>query len=137
MTRKSNAQLELEQIGSDAKERIMGYLKDGHVLEASDIELVNLYAETYTFYHQLKKELAGKKLLMSHTNKAGATNLIKNPLAIELTKTVQVLNNLLSALGLTPAQRKAFASKGFIPTGGGEKDEPDKDKPAGDEFERF
>lgn len=43
---------------------------------------------------------------MEHTNKAGATNLVKNPLAIELTKTVQTLNNLLKSLGLTPAQRK-------------------------------
>ncbi|MNI84772.1 Phage terminase, small subunit [compost metagenome] len=44
--------------------------------------------------------------MMEHTNKFGAENTIKNPLAIEVTKTVQTLNNLLKSLGLTPAQRK-------------------------------
>ncbi len=133
MPRKSKATLALEQIAAEAKSRITNYLKDGHVLQASDIEIVNLYAETYQFYCQLKGELIGKKLMMSYTNKAGAKNLIKNPLAIELTKTVQVLNNLLRSLGLTPAQRKEFADKGFIPKEGGEK----KDEPVRDEFERF
>ncbi len=132
MPRKSKATLALEEIAAEAKSRITNYLKDGHVLQASDIEIVNLYAETYQFYCQLKGELIGKKLMMSYTNKAGAKNLIKNPLAIELTKTVQVLNNLLRSLGLTPAQRKEFADRGFIPKEGGEPDEPVKD-----EFEKF
>ncbi|MEV2650874.1 P27 family phage terminase small subunit, partial [Paenibacillus larvae] len=35
----------------------------------------------------------------------------KNPLSIELTKTVQTLNNLLKSLGLTPAQRKKVVSE--------------------------
>lgn len=45
-------------------------------------------------------------LMVTHTNKAGATNIVKNPLAIEITKTVQTLNGLLKSLGLTPAQRR-------------------------------
>jgi P27 family predicted phage terminase small subunit len=132
LARKSKAQLESEKVGTEAKQRIMNYLKEGHVLQASDLELVNLYSETYQFYFRLQSELAGKKLLMRYTNKAGATNLVKNPLAIELTKTVQVLNNLLRSLGLTPAQRKEFADAGFIPKGGEKDDEPDLD-----EFEKF
>ncbi|MEC0497404.1 P27 family phage terminase small subunit, partial [Bacillus glycinifermentans] len=51
------------------------------------------------------------------TNKAGAENLVKNPLAIELTKTVTTLNNLLKSLDLTPAQRKELNA------GGGENDD--------------
>ena len=132
MGRKSKVQLEAERAGEEAKERIAKYLKDGNVLQASDLELINLYAETYQFYCQLRGELSKGKLLMSHTNKAGATNLVKNPLAIELTKTAQVLSNLLRSLGLTPAQRKEFADEGFIPKGGSEKDEPKRD-----EFENF
>ncbi|MEC0543495.1 P27 family phage terminase small subunit, partial [Bacillus glycinifermentans] len=46
------------------------------------------------------------------TNKAGAENLVKNPLAIELTKTVTTLNNLLKSLDLTPAQRKELNAGG-------------------------
>lgn len=131
MARKSKAQLEAERAGEEAKERITNYLKDGHVLQASDLELINLYAETYQFYFQLRHELIGKKLLMSYTNKGGATNLVKNPLTIELTKTAQVLSNLLRSLGLTPAQRKEFADDGFIPEGS------DKNEPKRDEFESF
>lgn len=131
MGRKSKVQLEAERAGEEAKERITKYLKDGNVLQASDLELINLYAETYQFYCQLRGELSGGKLLMSYTNKAGATNLVKNPLAIELTKTAQVLSNLLRSLGLTPAQRKEFADDGFIPKGS------EKDEPKRDEFESF
>ena len=45
-------------------------------------------------------------MMIEHTNKFGAKNLVKNPLAIEATKTAQVLNQLLKSLGLTAAQRK-------------------------------
>lgn len=51
------------------------------------------------------------ELMYEYTNKAGATNLVKNPLSIELTKTVQILNNLLKSLGLTPAQRKKVVNE--------------------------
>ncbi|WP_017470629.1 phage terminase small subunit P27 family [Amphibacillus jilinensis] len=78
----------------------------GENYQESDEELIKLYVETHQFYRKMKSELKKSDLLMEHTNKAGATNLVKNPLAIELTKTVQVLNNLLKSLGLTPAQRK-------------------------------
>lgn len=75
-------------------------------VKESDEELISLYVETHRFYRRLKKEVDNNDLMMEHTNKAGATNVVKNPLAIELTKTVLVLNNLLKSLGLTPAQRK-------------------------------
>jgi P27 family predicted phage terminase small subunit len=83
---------------------LKGYLGDNY--QESDEELIKLYVETHQFYRKMKSELKKSDLLMEHTNKAGATNLVKNPLAIELTKTVQTLNNLLKSLGLTPAQRK-------------------------------
>jgi P27 family predicted phage terminase small subunit len=80
------------------------YLGDGY--KESDEELIKLYIETHQFYRRLKDEIKKTPLMYEYTNKAGATNLVKNPLAIELTKTVQTLNNLLKSLGLTPAQRK-------------------------------
>ncbi|WZY00354.1 P27 family phage terminase small subunit [Bacillus sp. FSL W7-1360] len=85
-------------------EKLREYL--GEIYEESDEELIGLYVETHAFYARLQKELKETQLMMSYTNKAGATNLVKNPLSIELTKTVQTLNNLLKSLGLTPAQRK-------------------------------
>lgn len=85
-------------------ETLREYLGDNY--QESDEELIKLYVEMHQFYRKMKRELNKSDLLMEHTNKAGATNLVKNPLAIELTKTVQTLNNLLKSLGLTPAQRK-------------------------------
>lgn len=87
-------------------EMIREYLGDQY--QPSDEELINLYVETHEFYKRLQKELKKSDLMMEYTNKAGATNYIKNPLSIELTKTVQTLNNLLKSLNLTPAQRKTL-----------------------------
>lgn len=78
----------------------------GENYEESDEELIQIYVETHKFYRRLQKEISKTDLMYEYTNKAGATNLVKNPLSIELTKTVQTLNNLLKSLGLTPAQRK-------------------------------
>ncbi|OIK13584.1 terminase [Bacillus sp. MUM 116] len=86
--------------------KIREYLGDNY--KESDDELIKLYLETHQFYRRLQKEVKKHDLMYEYTNKAGATNLVKNPLSIELTKTVQTLNNLLKSLGLTPAQRKKF-----------------------------
>jgi len=85
-------------------ERIKSYLGDRY--QPSDDELINLYCETHALYKKMLKELRKTGLMTEHTNKFGATNLVKNPLAIEATKTAQVLNQLLKSLGLTAAQRK-------------------------------
>ncbi|MCM3736438.1 phage terminase small subunit P27 family [Bacillus cytotoxicus] len=87
---------------------VRGYL--GEDYKESDEELIKLYVETHQFYRRLQKEIKNTDLMFEHTNKANATNLVKNPLSIELTKTVQTLNNLLKSLGLTPAQRKKINS---------------------------
>lgn len=84
----------------------------GENYQESDDELISLYVETHEFYRRLQRELKKTDLMMEHTNKAGATNIVKNPLSIELTKTVQTLNNLLKSLGLTPAQRKQLKAGG-------------------------
>lgn len=85
-------------------EKLREYLGDNY--QESDEELIKIYVETYQFYQRLRSELEKHDLMYEYTNKGGATNLVKNPLSIELTKTVQTLNNLLKSLGLTAAQRK-------------------------------
>ncbi|MGG3987691.1 phage terminase small subunit P27 family [Bacillus smithii] len=90
-------------------QKIRDYL--GEDYQESDEELIKLYVETHQFYRRLKNEIKKTDLMYEYTNKAGATNLVKNPLSIELTKTVQTLNNLLKSLGLTPAQRKKVVNE--------------------------
>lgn len=85
------------------KEQLKKYIDD---YQESDDMLISLYIETYEFYCRLRDELKKSDLMIEHTNKAGASNIVKNPLSIELTKTVQTLNNLLKSLGLTAAQRE-------------------------------
>lgn len=94
--------------------KIREYLGENYV--PSDDELIQLYIETHKFYRRLKKEVDGNPLMIEHTNKAKQKNYVKNPLSVELTKTIQSLNNLLKSLGLTPAQRKKLE-------GGGEDDD--------------
>ncbi|MED4727001.1 phage terminase small subunit P27 family [Aneurinibacillus migulanus] len=89
--------------------KIREYL--GESYQESDEEIIQLYIETHQFYRRLQKEVKASDLMYEYTNKAGAKNLVKNPLSIELTKTVQTLNNLLKSLGLTPAQRKKVVNE--------------------------
>ena len=90
--------------------KIIGYLGDKY--QESDDELIDLYCKTRKLYEEMLKELRKSGFLVEHTNKAGATNHVKNPLAIEVTKTAQVLNQLLKSLGLTTAQRKQAGGDG-------------------------
>lgn len=90
------------------KKQLKEYIED---YKKSDDMLINLYLETYEFYCRLRDELKNSDLMMEHTNKAGASNIVKNPLSIELTKTVQTLNNLLKSMGLTAAQRKKIVQE--------------------------
>jgi P27 family predicted phage terminase small subunit len=89
--------------------KLRDYLGDSY--QESDEELIKLYIETHAFYQRLQKEIKDGELMYEYTNKAGAKNKVKNPLSIELTKTVQTLNNLLKSLGLTPAQRKKVVNE--------------------------
>ncbi len=101
--------------------KIKSYLGDAY--KPCDDQLIDLYCKQRKLYEDMLKQLRKEGFTIEYTNKAGATNLVKNPLAIEVTKTAQVLNQLLKSLGLTAAQRKKAGG-----TGGDEED---------DDFEKF
>src|SRR5699024_9286501 len=90
------------------KKQLVSYI-DGY--KASDDILINLYLETYEFYCRLRDELKESNLMYEHTNKAGATNLVKNPLSIELTNTVQTVNKLFKSYERTAAQRERIGDE--------------------------
>jgi len=100
------------------RKKLIEYI--GESYKDSDEELIKLYLETHQFYRKIKSELKKSDLMFDYTNKAGATNPVKNPLVGELTRTVQTLNNLLKSMGLTPAQRKKVVN--------GDDDDDDFDK---------
>ncbi len=92
----------------------------GESYQESDDYLIDMYLETHKIYREMVKEMKKEPLLMEHTNKAGATNVVKNPLLIEIPKFIATLNQLLKSLGLTPAQRKQLNE--MIGLSGGEAD---------------
>jgi len=92
------------------KKKLLTYLSDNYL--DSDEEIIDLYVETYRRYDAMCKELADGKMIMDYTNKAGATNPVKNPLIIEITKHTQQLANLLKSMGLTPSQRETIEASG-------------------------
>ena len=85
-------------------ERIKGYLGDNYT--KSDDELIAMYVAAAEYLDVAKKAIDEDGLVLFHTNAAGATNIQKHPLSIEITKILHVMNNLLKSLGLTAAQRK-------------------------------
>lgn len=107
-------------MGVPTRKKIVEYLGDNY--KQSDNQIINLYVDAHRYYRRLKKEVDSEPLMMTHTNKAGAKNYIKNPLTIELTKQYQTLNNLLKSLGLTPAQREMLKTSDGDP---------------GDDFDKF
>ena len=97
-------------VNNPVKVRLIRQLKEAGTYIESDEEVVNLYAETHQLYQNMRTELSKKGLLFEHTNKIGAKNITKNPLALEILKSSQLLFNLLQSMGLTPAQRKKSVS---------------------------
>lgn len=87
------------------KKKLIGFLGDNYT--ESDDQLIDLYIDNHKIYRRMKIELRKGELMMPYTNKAGATNYIKNPLLIEIPKYTTTLNHLLKSLGLTAAQRRA------------------------------
>lgn len=83
---------------------IKGYL--GEKYRKSDDELINLYCQMHEFYNEMIKKVEETGLMIPYTNKSGATNLTRNPLLYEISKTAQLLNSLLKSLGLTTEKRK-------------------------------
>ncbi len=90
------------------KKQLKEYIED---YKKSDDMLINLYLETYEFYCRLRDELKNSDLMMEHTNKATKHDIIKNPLSIELTKTVQTLNNLLKSTGFNCSTKEKDTCK--------------------------
>jgi len=78
----------------------------------SNLDLNNLgaYCNAYSGYLEATKELKGKPLTIEYTNKAGATNIIENPLIKIQIKYSDEMKKYASLLGLTIDSRLKIAS---------------------------
>lgn len=77
---------------------------------------INVLAKTMVEYDKTLKlyEELGSKIVIKHTNKAGSTNLIKNPVYLAIEKLRVDILNYSKELGLTPSSLKRINEKGLM-----------------------
>lgn len=92
----------------DVRGRVMGYLGDSY--EPEDDELIQLYVDTKRLRDRMQDELERDDLTCEYTNKAGATNTVKNPLIGEIKAHTAQMVSILAGLGLTRKQRLRMTS---------------------------
>lgn len=96
------------------KRAIVRKTKTVGTYRAEVVETINRLAKLYVQADKLTEQFeeSGGMVVVEHTNKAGATNLVKNPI---FAARMDVYNQLLEyerELGLTPAAMKKMAIKG-------------------------
>ncbi|MCX8047327.1 phage terminase small subunit P27 family [Anoxybacillus flavithermus] len=95
------------------RERIVGLLKENGTYNKSLEPLLELYLDAYMVYSQVyeKWQEEGFPATKSHTNKAGATNEMKHPLAQQTADWNTKMSKLLEQLGLTPKTQKQITGE--------------------------
>lgn len=79
--------------------------------------LINTLAETLEDYDRAKKQFKkdGYKFMVEHTNKAGVTNLIKNPSYLIIENSRKQITVMCRELGISPAGLNRINDKEFEP----------------------
>lgn len=104
-------------------------MKDVGTYNTSFVYTINVLAEALADYEATKElfERTGGHKVIKHTNKSGATNLVKNPLYQAIEKLRDDIITYSRELGLTPAGLKRINKDG---------DQPDKQSPKQSPLER-
>jgi P27 family predicted phage terminase small subunit len=96
----------LDSTGKKIWTRIWETLEAEGRADATDPIIVETTAYLYQLYYDYTDKVKELGSIMEYTNKGGQTNLVKNPLAIEIPKIIEQIRKLLAELALTPASRK-------------------------------
>ncbi|MBA4544363.1 MULTISPECIES: phage terminase small subunit P27 family [Thermoactinomyces] len=113
----------LNTIGKKTWVRIWETLEAEGRAESTDPIIVETVAYLFQLYAEYTEKIKELGSVMEYTNKGGQTNLVKNPLAIEIPKIIEQIRKLLAELALTPASRKRLQEQ--------------LTENAGDDFENF
>jgi len=113
----------LNTIGKKTWIRIWETLEAEGRAESTDPIIVETVAYLFQLYAEYTEKIKELGSVMEYTNKGGQTNLVKNPLAIEIPKIIEQIRKLLAELALTPASRKRLQEQ--------------LTETAGDDFENF
>jgi P27 family predicted phage terminase small subunit len=123
MTTKRKAPKRLDLHGKKTWTRIWQTLEAEGRADATDPIIVETTAYLFQLYSDYTDRIKELGSIMEYMNKGGQTNVVKNPLAIEIPKIIEQTRKLLAELALTPASRKRLQEQLI--------------EEVGDELERF
>jgi len=92
----------------DAKKeykRLVKELENTNILTNVDIGVVAIVADAYIKMNQANEILKKEGMLINHTNKAGAENLVKHPALEIYSKYNDIYKKYLVEIGLSPSSR--------------------------------
>lgn len=90
-----------DKIAKDEWKRLTEQFEKLSVISNLDLNNLGAYCNAYSFYLEATRELKGCPLTIEYTNKAGATNVIENPLIKIQLKYSDEMRRYSSLLGLT------------------------------------
>ncbi|QPA31619.1 phage terminase small subunit P27 family [Thermaerobacillus caldiproteolyticus] len=95
------------------RERIVDLLKENGTYNKSLEPLIELYLDAYMVYSHVYEQWRdeGFPATKEHTNKAGAKNQMKHPLAQQTADWNARMSKLLEQLGLTPKMQKQISGE--------------------------
>lgn len=96
------------------KRQIIRKMKDVGTYSTSFVYTIDVLAKVLADYEATTEqfERTGGHMVIKHTNKSGATNIVKNPLYQSIEKLRDDIITYSRELGLTPAGLKRIKDKG-------------------------
>ncbi|WIF94308.1 phage terminase small subunit P27 family [Caminicella sporogenes] len=85
--------------------RVVEELKELGIVSNLDTTILAIYADAYANYVKITEQLKNEPLTIEYTNKAGATNIIENPLVKTQMKYIDVIMKCSTKLGLSVSDR--------------------------------
>ena len=74
-----------------------------------DVNQLAIYCDAYAKYRKAASEIDKYGLVIKHTNKAGATNVVTNPYVLIAGKYADLIKKFCDEFGLTPSSRARLA----------------------------
>lgn len=108
---------ERDRLEARYKRQIIRKMKDIGTYSTSFVYTINVLAKVLADYEATTErfERTGGHMVIKHTNKSGATNIVKNPLYQAIEKLRDDIITYSRELGLTPAGLKRINKDGAQP----------------------
>jgi P27 family predicted phage terminase small subunit len=95
----------LDPVAKKEWRRISLELQELNLLTNIDINALAIYCDAFSKYMKATEEINKFGLVIKHTNKSGATNIVTNPYVQIANKYADLINKYCVEFGLTPSAR--------------------------------